>query len=176
MKRINFVAAAAAMLVFPVVICSCSSTGSKTEKKDEPAAVKQETKAEAPAATEVKAEPVLDNSKPAEKPAPAPAAAEKKAAPAPAEKKAAPAPAKKKPAPAPAEKKAAPAPAKKKAGSELNPPVEHVVRTGDNLWKIAKKYYGSGAKWTLIYDANKSAIKKKDFLEPGTVLVIPASK
>ena len=158
MKRINFVAAAAAMLVFPVVICSCSSTGSKTEKKDEPAAVKQETKAETPAATEVKAEPVLDNSKPAEKPAPAPAAAEKKAA------------------PAPAEKKAAPAPAKKKAGSELNPPVEHVVRTGDNLWKIAKKYYGSGAKWTLIYDANKSAIKKKDFLEPGTVLVIPASK
>ena len=165
MKRINFVAATAAMLVFPVVICSCSSTGSKTEKKDEPAAVKQETKAETPAATEVKAEPVLDNSKPAEKPAPAPA--EKKAAPAPAEKKA---------APAPAEKKAAPAPAKKKAGFELNPPVEHVVRTGDNLWKIAKKYYGSGAKWTLIYDANKSAIKKKDFLEPGTVLVIPASK
>ena len=24
---------------------------------------------------------------------------------------------------------------------EYNPPVEHVVRTGDNLWKIAKKYF-----------------------------------
>ena len=93
-----------------------------------------------------------------------------------AEKKAEPAPEKKKAAPAAAEKKAAPAPEKKKAASGLNPPVEHVVRTGDNLWKIAKKYYGSGAKWTLIYEANKSAIKKKDFLEPGTVLVIPAAK
>lgn len=165
MKRIYFVAAA--MLVFPVVICSCSSTGSDAEKKADPAAVKQETKAETPAAVEVKAEPVLDNSKPEEKPAPAPASAEKKAVPAPEKKKA---------APAPAEKKAAPAPEKKKAGSKLNPPVEHVVRTGDNLWKIAKKYYGSGAKWTLIYEANKSAIKKKDFLEPGTVLVIPAAK
>lgn len=173
MKRINFSVAAAAMLVFPVILCSCS-TSSKTEKKAEPDVPRQEAKTEAPA-EEVKAEPVLDNSKPVEKSAPA--AAEKKAEPAPApvaaEKKAEPAP-----APAAAEKKAEPAPApeKKKAGSELNPPVEHVVRTGDNLWNISKKYYGSGAKWKLIYDANKSAIKKKDFLEPGTVLVIPAAK
>ena len=108
---------------------------------------------------EVKAEPVLDNSKET-KPAPAPA---KKAEPAPA-----PAPAKK------AEPAPAPAPEKKKASNAR--PVEHVVRTGDNLWKISKKYYGSGAKWKLIYEANKSAIKKQDFLEPGTVLAIPAAQ
>ena len=145
MKIVNLSAAAAAMLVFPVVFCSCS-TDSKTEKTAEPAVPVQETKAE-PQAVEVKAEPVLDNSKEA-KPAPAPAP-EKKAEP-------------------------ASAPGKKKVSNAR--PVEHVVRTGDNLWNISKKYYGSGAKWKLIYEANRSAIKKQDFLEPGTVLAIPAAQ
>ena len=163
MKIVNLSAAAAAMLVFPVVFCSCS-TGPEKEKKAEPEVPVKEAKAE-PAAIEVKAEPVLDNSKPEAKPA----AAEKKAAPAPAPEK--------KAKPAAAEKKAAPAPApEKKAAKGLNRPVEHVVRTGDNLWKISKKYYGSGAKWKLIYEANRSAIKKQDFLEPGTVLAIPAAQ
>ncbi|MBE6373093.1 MAG: LysM peptidoglycan-binding domain-containing protein [Lentisphaerae bacterium] len=157
MKIVNLSAAVAAMLVFPVVFCSCS-TGPEKEKKAEPEVPANTVKAE-PAAVEVKAEPVLDNSKEA-KPAPAPA---KKAEPAPA-----PAPAKK------AEPAPAPAPEKKKASNGR--PVEHVVRTGDNLWKISKKYYGSGAKWKLIYEANKSAIKKQDFLEPGTVLAIPAAE
>ena len=145
MKIINLFAAAAAMLVFPVVFCSCS-TGPEKEKKAETEVPAKTAKAEPePAAVEVKAEPVLDNSKEA-KPAPAP---EKKAEP-------------------------APAPEKKKASNVR--PVEHVVRTGDNLWNISKKYYGSGAKWKLIYEANKSAIKKQDFLEPGTVLAIPAAQ
>ena len=169
MKMVNLSAAAAAILVFPVVFCSCS-TGSKVEKKAEPEVPARTAKAE-PAAVEVKGEPVLDNSKEA-KPAPAPA---KKAEPAPA-----PAPEKKaEPVPAPApEKKAepAPAPAPEKKKASNGRPVEHVVRTGDNLWKISKKYYGSGAKWKLIYEANKSAIKKQDFLEPGTVLAIPAAQ
>ena len=167
MKIVNLSAAAAAMLVFPVVFCSCS-TGSEKEKKAEPEVPAQTAKAE-PATVEVKGEPVLDNSKEA-KPAPAPA---KKAEPAPA-----PAPAKKaEPAPAPAKKaEPAPAPAPEKKKASNGRPVEHVVRTGDNLWKISKKYYGSGAKWKLIYEANKSAIKKQDFLEPGTVLAIPAAQ
>jgi len=166
MKMINLSAAVAAMLVFPVVLCSCSTGSEKEKKADSPVPV-QEAKAE-PQAVEVKGEPVLDNSKPETKPA----AAEKKAEPAPA-----PEPKKAEPVPAP-EKKAAPAPVPepKKADTGLNRPVEHVVRTGDNLWNISKKYYGSGAKWTLIYEANKSAIKKKDFLEPGTVLAIPAAQ
>ena len=132
MKIVNLSAAAAAMLVFPVVFCSCS-TGSDKEKKAETEVPAKTAKAE-PAAVEVKAEPVLDNSK---------------------------------------EAKPAPAPEKKAANGR---PVEHVVRTGDNLWNIARKYYGSGAKWKLIYEANKSAIKKQDFLEPGTVLAIPAAQ
>ena len=60
MKIVNLSAAAAAMLVFPVVFCSCS-TGPEKEKKAEPEVPVKEAKAE-PAAIEVKAEPVLDNS------------------------------------------------------------------------------------------------------------------
>ena len=74
------------------------------------------------------------------------------------------------------EKKAEPAPAPEKKKASDGRPVEHVVRTGDNLWSIARKYYGNGAKWKLIYEANKSAIKKPEFLEPGTVLAIPAAQ
>lgn len=60
------------------------------------------------------------------------------------------------------------------------------VKSGDNLWKIARKFYGgSGTTWTKIYSANKSVIestaKKHGFANsdnghwifPGTVLVIP---
>ena len=157
MKMIHFSAAAAAMLVFPVLLSACLSDDSKA--KTEPAVPQQEAPA-ASQAEEVKPEPVLDNSKPEA----APAAVEKKSEPA--------------PAPAAVEKKSEPAPAaeKKKADKSIQPPVEHVVKTGDSLWSISRKYYGSGAQWKRIYEANKAAVKKQDFLEPGTVLVIPAAK
>ena len=155
MKMIYCSAAAAAMLVFPVLLSSCLSD--EPEAKTELAAPQQETPAPV-LPEEVKSEPVLDNSKPAAQ------TAEKKSEPAPAPEK--------------VEKKSEPAPApeKNKAGSSIQPPVEHVVKTGDNLWNISKKYYGSGSQWKRIYEANKSAVKKQDFLEPGTVLVIPAAK
>jgi len=62
----------------------------------------------------------------------------------------------------------------------------YTVKSGDCLWNIAKKYYGSGAKWTTIYNANKSIIEstakkygKKSssnghWIYPGTKLTIPA--
>lgn len=35
----------------------------------------------------------------------------------------------------------------------------YTVKSGDCLWNIAKKYYGNGADWKKIYNANKSAIE-----------------
>ena len=36
----------------------------------------------------------------------------------------------------------------------------YTVKSGDNLWKIARKFYGgSGSTWTKIYSANKSVIE-----------------
>jgi nucleoid-associated protein YgaU len=49
----------------------------------------------------------------------------------------------------------------------------HTVVAGDNLWKIAEKYYGSGAKNDVIFQANTPMLKSPDKIYPGQVLVIP---
>jgi len=50
----------------------------------------------------------------------------------------------------------------------------HSVERGDSLWKIAKKYFGNGNKWKLIYDANRDVIgANPDLIKPGQVLTIP---
>ncbi|WP_153100450.1 peptidoglycan-binding protein LysM [Paraburkholderia hayleyella] len=51
----------------------------------------------------------------------------------------------------------------------------HTVVAGDNLWKIAEKYYGNGAKNDLIFQANTPMLKSPDKIYPGQVLVIPAA-
>lgn len=62
----------------------------------------------------------------------------------------------------------------------------YTVKSGDCLWNIAKAFYGNGAKWTTIYNANKSIIEstaqkhgKKSssnghWIYPNTKLTIPA--
>lgn len=62
----------------------------------------------------------------------------------------------------------------------------YTVKSGDCLWTIAKKFYGNGAKWKTIYDANKTVIEdtakkhgKKSssnghWIWAGTQLVIPS--
>ncbi|SAL44262.1 peptidoglycan-binding protein LysM [Caballeronia humi] len=62
--------------------------------------------------------------------------------------------------------------------SVSNPAAEsqfHTVVSGDNLWKIAEKYYGNGAKNDLIFEANKPMLKSPDKIYPGQVLRIPAA-
>lgn len=49
----------------------------------------------------------------------------------------------------------------------------YTVKSGDCLWNIAKKYYGNGAQYTKIEDANKSKIKNPNLIQPGWVLIIP---
>ncbi|QHI72902.1 LysM peptidoglycan-binding domain-containing protein [Aminipila terrae] len=49
----------------------------------------------------------------------------------------------------------------------------HTVVKGENLWKIAKTYYGNGALYTKIYNANKDKIKNPSLIYPGQVLTIP---
>lgn len=62
----------------------------------------------------------------------------------------------------------------------------YTVVSGDNLWKIARKFYGgSGADWQKIYSANaaviedtakrhgKSSSDNGHWIYPGCVLVIP---
>lgn len=62
----------------------------------------------------------------------------------------------------------------------------HTVKSGDTLWGIASKYYGSGTSWQKIYSANSSTIEATakryrggrgsdngHWIYPGTVLTIP---
>jgi len=48
------------------------------------------------------------------------------------------------------------------------------VVKGDTLWGIAKKYYGNGAKYTVIHNANKDKISNPNLIYPGQVLTIPS--
>ncbi len=49
----------------------------------------------------------------------------------------------------------------------------YTVAPGDCLWKIAQKYFGTGSKWDVIYQANASIIKNPSLIYVGQVLVIP---
>lgn len=49
----------------------------------------------------------------------------------------------------------------------------YTVKKGDTLWGIAKKYYGNGAKYTQIYNANKGKIKNPNLIYVGQVFTIP---
>ena len=49
----------------------------------------------------------------------------------------------------------------------------YTVRSGDCLWNIAKKFYGSGSQYTKIYNANKTLIKNPNIIQVGWRLKIP---
>ena len=49
----------------------------------------------------------------------------------------------------------------------------YTVKSGDCLWNIAKKYYGNGAEYTKIYNANRDKIKNPNLIYVGQVLTIP---
>lgn len=51
----------------------------------------------------------------------------------------------------------------------------YTVVKGDCLWNIAKKFYGNGSKYTVIFDANRDKIKNANLIYPGQVLTIPAA-
>lgn len=52
----------------------------------------------------------------------------------------------------------------------------YTVVKGDCLWNIAKKFYGNGSKYSIIYNANKGVIGgNPNLIYPGQVLTIPAA-
>ena len=50
----------------------------------------------------------------------------------------------------------------------------YTVKSGDNLSKISKQFYGDPNKYMKIFEANKPMLKDPDKIYPGQVLRIPA--
>jgi nucleoid-associated protein YgaU len=48
-----------------------------------------------------------------------------------------------------------------------------IVQPGNSLWRIARRTYGTGFKYTVIYDANKDRIRDPDLIYPGQVFSLP---
>lgn len=66
-----------------------------------------------------------------------------------------------------------------KSGVESTAPLAgetYTVAKGDNLSKIAKKFYGNANQWRVIFDANTDQLDNPDLIKPGQVLKIPAAK
>jgi nucleoid-associated protein YgaU len=47
---------------------------------------------------------------------------------------------------------------------------------GDNLWRISRKIYGQGIRYTWIYDANSNQIRDPNRIYPGQIFVMPDKK
>lgn len=65
-----------------------------------------------------------------------------------------------------------PTPAEPVASNDT-PQRTYTVKKGDCLWNIAKQFYGNGAAYTKIYDANTKQIADPHWIYPGQVFVIP---
>ncbi|MGB0507637.1 MAG: LysM peptidoglycan-binding domain-containing protein [Pikeienuella sp.] len=50
------------------------------------------------------------------------------------------------------------------------------VQKGNNLWKLAERLYGSGARYTVIFKANQDTIRDPDLIYPGQIFTIPDEK
>jgi nucleoid-associated protein YgaU len=54
-------------------------------------------------------------------------------------------------------------------------PGQFQVQSGNSLWRIARRTYGAGDRYTVIYQANKDLIRDPNKIYPGQVLAVPPS-
>jgi nucleoid-associated protein YgaU len=61
------------------------------------------------------------------------------------------------------------------AAVQLGPGQEYVVQPGNSLWQIARRTYGAGTRYLIIYSANLTQIKDPERIYPGQVFKLPKS-
>ena len=59
------------------------------------------------------------------------------------------------------------------AFGDLAPGTLVVVQPGNSLWRIARRTYGKGERYTLIYRSNQRQIDDPDLIYPGQVFSLP---
>ena len=48
-----------------------------------------------------------------------------------------------------------------------------VVQPGNSLWRIARRVYGKGMQYAVIYEANAKQIRDPDLIYPGQIFILP---
>ena len=48
-----------------------------------------------------------------------------------------------------------------------------IVQPGNSLWRIARRVYGEGLRYTVIYQANTEQIRDPDLIYPGQIFSLP---
>jgi nucleoid-associated protein YgaU len=49
------------------------------------------------------------------------------------------------------------------------------IQPGDSLWKLARRHLGSGSRWNELLASNPN-ISDPNHIQPGTLLVVPATE
>ena len=60
------------------------------------------------------------------------------------------------------------------AGTTTGSTQDYTVQQGETPWSLAQKFYGNGAEYQRILDAN--GLSEGDNIQPGDVLKIPAAE
>jgi len=48
-----------------------------------------------------------------------------------------------------------------------------IIRRGDNLWRVSRRKWGQGIRYTVIFEANREQIRDPHWIYPGQVFKIP---
>jgi nucleoid-associated protein YgaU len=48
-----------------------------------------------------------------------------------------------------------------------------IVQPGNSLWRISRRVYGAGLRYSVIYQANRDQIRDPDLIYPGQIFVVP---
>ncbi|MBL4740044.1 MAG: LysM peptidoglycan-binding domain-containing protein [Sneathiella sp.] len=54
--------------------------------------------------------------------------------------------------------------------------IRAIVQPGNSLWRIARRMYGEGTEYTMIYQANQDQIKDPNLIFPGQIFKLPSEK
>lgn len=56
---------------------------------------------------------------------------------------------------------------------DMPPGTTVVVQPGNSLWRLARRTYGDGFQFTVIYQANREHIRDPDLIYPGQIFALP---
>ena len=48
-----------------------------------------------------------------------------------------------------------------------------IVQPGNSLWRIARRLYGQGIRYTMIFVANQDQIRDPALIYPGQIFIVP---